>query len=160
MGRTFTVQTAISRSAEDVFNAIVDPDMIVKYFVDRTSGALKAGERVVWFWEKWGDHPVTVDEVSPNERISLRLNSIDWQKSESNSYDVRVEFELEDLGDGRTLLKISESGWPEDADGIKASYENCGGWQSMADCAKAWLEYGIDLRDQLSPDELKLAQGA
>ena len=43
MGRTFTVQTAISRSAEDVFNAIVDPDMMVKYFVDRTSGALKAG---------------------------------------------------------------------------------------------------------------------
>lgn len=154
MSRTFTVQTAIGRNVEDVFNAIIDPDMIVRYFVDRTSGRLAAGERVVWFWENWGDHPVVVEEVIPNKSISLRLNSIDWNKSASESFDVLVEFELEQLGASRTLLKISESGWPDSAEGIKGSYDNCGGWQHMADCLKAWLEHRIDLRAVYSPEEV------
>lgn len=154
MSRTFTVQTSIGRNVKDVFDAIIDPDMIVRYFVDRTSGRLAPGERIVWFWDNWGDHPVVVDEVIPNERISLRLNSIDWDKSKANSFDVLVEFELEALGDSRTLLKISESGWPETLEGIKGSYDNCGGWQHMADCLKAWLEHGIDLRAVYTPDEL------
>lgn len=154
MERSFTVQTTISRSAEDIFNAIVDPEMLTNYFVNRTSGKLEPGHRVVWFWENWGDHPVEVDEVIPNKRIALRLNSIAWNKSDDDSYDVLVEFEIEALENDRTMLKISETGWKDDADGIKASYENCGGWQHMADCCKAWLEHGIDLRGVYTPDEL------
>ncbi|MDX1439721.1 MAG: SRPBCC domain-containing protein [Rubricoccaceae bacterium] len=155
MDRTFTVQTTINRSSEDVFNAIVDPDMLTKYFVDRTSGKLEPGARIVWFWERWGDYPVEVDEVIPNKRISLRLNSVAWKKSETDNYDVRVDIEIEPLEDGRTMLKISETGWKGNAEGIKASYENCGGWQHMADCAKCWLEHGIDLRGTYTPAEVK-----
>ena len=153
MKLSFTVQTAIARSAEDVFNAILAPDALTAYFVDRTSGALEAGKRIVWTWEEWGDYPVEVDEVVPFSRISLRLNTTDWKKSETNSYDVRVLFEIEELEPGRTMLKISESGWHDDAEGIKASYDNCGGWQHMADCAKAWMEHGIDLRKTYAPEE-------
>ena len=32
------------------------------------------------------------------------------------------------------------------AKGLKASYDNCGGWMHMSCCLKAYLEYGINLR--------------
>ena len=146
MARTFTVQTTIARPRRVVFEAIQDPAVLLQYFVDRTSGPLEAGARVVWHWEQWGDYPVEVVEVVAPERIVLRLDAVAWKKTEADAYAVRVDLELEALDDGRTLLKISETGWKDDADGIKASYENCGGWQHMADCCKAWLEHGIDLR--------------
>ncbi len=144
--RTFTIQTTINKPVGEVFDAIVDPSKLQQYFAGRSSGPLAPGARVVWFWEGWGEYPVTVDEVVPHERVVLRLNSTEWKKSSSDSYDVRVVFEVESLSPDKTLLKISEDGWKDDADGIKASYENCGGWQHMATCMKAWLEHGIDLR--------------
>ncbi len=153
MKRSFTVQTTIARSAEDVFDAIVDPTNLANFFVDKSSGQLEPGARIIWHWGEWGDYPVEVDEVVPYSRISLRLNTVDWKKSETDSYDVRVDFEIVELESRKTMLKISETGWKDDADGIKASYENCGGWQHMADCAKAWLEYGVDLRSKHTPKE-------
>lgn len=146
MPRTFTVQTTINRPAADVFQAIVEPEALTRYFADITSARMKPGERVVWHWEEWGDYPVQIDEVTPNERISLRLNVVDWKKTKGEPYDVTVVFELEGLGPAKTLLRISESGWRDDPDGIRGSYENCGGWQHMACCLKAYLEYDIDLR--------------
>ena len=44
------------------------------------------------------------------------------------------------------MLSISESGWKTDEEGLKGSHDNCGGWQQMAMCLKAYLEYDIDLR--------------
>ena len=153
MERSFTVQTTIARSAEDVFEAIVDPERMLHSFVDRTSAGLKPGAKVIWHWKEWGDYPVEVDEIVPHSRIALRINSKAWRKSESDDYDVRVDFEIEELEPGRTMLKISETGWMDNAEGIKASYENCGGWQHMADCMKAWLEHGINLRSLHMPEE-------
>lgn len=151
MQRSFTVQTTIARSAEDVFNAIVDPTQLSRYFVDSSSGRLEAGTTVTWNWRSWGDYPIVVDDVTPYTKLSLRINSKAWRKSEVNDYDVRVDFELEPIGPELTLVKVSETGWHDDAEGIKASYENCGGWQHMVDCAKAWLEHGIDLRSRHTP---------
>ena len=44
------------------------------------------------------------------------------------------------------MVRISESGWRETPAGLKASYDNCGGWMHMALCLKAYLEHGINLR--------------
>ena len=64
----------------------------------------------------------------------------------NESYPVKVIFEFEALDDGNTMLSISEEGWKTDADGLKGSHDNCGGWTHMAMCLKAWIEHGIDLR--------------
>jgi hypothetical protein len=54
--------------------------------------------------------------------------------------------EFESIDGQSTMFSISESGWHRDDPGLKASHENCGGWQHMALCLKAFLEHGIDLR--------------
>ena len=146
MEHTYTISTAINRPAHDVFEALLDPQKLVHYFADRVSGRLEPGARITWSWSEWGDYPVVVDEVIPDRRIVLRLDTVDWKKSKSDAYDITVTIELESLDSGRTMLRISESGWKRDADGLRGSYDNCGGWQHMALCLKAWIEHDIDLR--------------
>ena len=146
MSRNYTVSSKINRPVADVFKAVVEREQLVKYFTDKSSGNLAAGDRVVWHWQDWGDHPVTVHSVEENRRIELVLNSKDWSKTQDDAYDVRVIFDFEASDEGGTILSISESGWRTDEEGLKGSHDNCGGWMHMSSCLKAYLEYGIDLR--------------
>lgn len=146
MSRNYTVSSKINRPVGDVFRAVVEREQLIKFFTDKSSGNLSAGDRVVWHWQDWGDHPVTVQSVEKNRRIELVLNSKDWSKTQDDAYDVLVIFEFEESDEGGTILSISESGWRTDEEGLKGSHDNCGGWMHMTSCLKAYLEYGVDLR--------------
>lgn len=146
MSRNYTVSTRIERPVAEVFDAIVSAKQLDKFFTNGTSGDLEEGQTITWHWDHWGDNPVTVKRVVKNELIELTINSVEWVKTKDDSYDVSVLFEFEALGENATRLSISESGWKTDADGYKASHENCEGWTHMAACLKAYLEHGIDLR--------------
>ena len=144
--RNYTVQTKINRPPSEVFAAIVNPDVLCRYFTDQSSGPLAVGDRVIWHWAAWGDFPVTVKQVEPPRLIHLQLDSREWQKTDPGSYLVDVFFELEALDDEATMLSISERGWQGDGPGLKASHENCSGWTHMAMCLKAHLEHELDFR--------------
>jgi len=146
MARNYTVSTRILRPVADVFDAIVSREKLCNYFTDKASGDLVPGQTIRWHWDHYGELPIRVDEVVANQHIVLILNSRDWDKTSEDAYDVRVVFEFESLDDGNTMLSISEEGWKTDADGLKASHENCSGWTHMAVCLKSWIEHGIDLR--------------
>ena len=45
------------------------------------------------------------------------------------------------------MVEIEEKGWRETEGALKASYGNCQGWAQMLSALKAWIEYGINLRD-------------
>lgn len=147
MARSYTVQTRIMRPVADVFDAIVSSDKLCKYFTDRSSGDLEEGQQIGWHWAHYEPTlPVTVNKIIENELIELTLDSAEWKKTVAESYPVKVIFEFETLDDGSTMLSISEAGWKTDADGLKGSHDNCGGWAHMSMCLKAWLEHDIDLR--------------
>ena len=144
--RNYTVQTKIQQPVAEVFDAIVNENTICKYFTDKTSGPLVEGQRIMWTWNRWGDHPVVVKNIVENELIHLELDSREWKKTEDKSYKVDVFLEMEPLDDGSTMLSISEQGWLTDKSGLKGSHDNCSGWTHMAMCLKAWIEHSIDLR--------------
>lgn len=146
MARNYTVQTRIMRPVADVFDAVMSSEKMKQYFVDGASEDLNEGATVTWRWNHYGENPVVVRKVVHNERIELTLDSREWDKTTDEAYDVLVVFEFEALDDGGTLLSISEEGWKTDADGLKGSHDNCGGWTRMAMCLKAWIEHGINLR--------------
>ncbi len=146
MARNYTVQTKIMRPVADVFDAVVSKDKMLKYFVDGASDDLKEGARITWHWNHYGENPIAVKKIIENRLIELTLDSREWDKTKNEAYDVRVIFEFEELEEGGTLLSISEDGWKTDADGLKGSHDNCGGWTHMAMCLKAWIEHDIDLR--------------
>lgn len=147
MARNYTVQTKINRPVGDVFAAIVSKQQLCNYFTSEATGDMVEGERIGWRWQHYEHElPVVVSRIVPDELIELELDAEQWKKTVSDSYAVRVIFELESLEDGGTMLSISEAGWRDDVDGTKASHDNCSGWTHMAMCLKAWLEHGIDLR--------------
>ena len=145
MARNYTVQTRIARPVEDVFDAVVSSERLCRYFTNETSGDLIEGDRIIWHWDEWGDNPVVVTKVVPNQLITLRIDATEWKKDDE-PYDVAVIFEFETLENGDTMLSISEEGWRTDEAGLKASHENCGGWTHMAMCLKGYIEHDIDLR--------------
>ena len=147
MARNYTVQTKILRPVADVFDAIVSSDRLCNYFTNQASGDLVEGAEIRWRWDHYDvELPVVVDKIISNELIELTLDSEVWKKTLTESYPVKVIFEFEALEDGNTMLSISEAGWKTDADGLKGSHDNCGGWTHMAMCLKGWIEHGIDLR--------------
>lgn len=127
------------------FDAVISSEKLKRYFVNGASGNLEEGERIVSHWDHYGENTVVVRKIIKNELIELALDSKEWKKTQSEAYEVLVIFEFKQLDDG-TMLSISEQGWKTDADGLKGSHDNCGGWTHMAMCLKAHIEHGIDLR--------------
>ena len=125
--------------------AIVSSERLKRYFANGASGDLDEGERVAWRWDHYGENAIVVRKIVKNELIELALDSKEWKKTQNEAYEVLVIFEFEELEDG-TMLSISEQGWKTDADGLKGSHDNCGGWTHMAMGLKAYIEHGLDLR--------------
>ncbi len=87
-----------------------------------------------------GAFPVHGKTVVPNDLIVL-----EWEASEGGC-DTRIEMAFEPLDGASTLVRITESGWQETPAGLENSFGNCVGWSQMLCCLKAYLEYGINLR--------------
>jgi uncharacterized protein YndB with AHSA1/START domain len=136
----FQVQLKIRKPAAEVFEAVVNPAKLAGYFVNTASGPLAEGTTVKWSFDA-APNPfdVVVSQVIKDERIVF-----DWPST--GDYTTHVEMEFKPLDDQNTMVQISESGWRDDAQGVKASYGNAGGWMHMICCLKAYLEYGINLR--------------
>lgn len=138
----FQVQLKIAKPVAEVFDAVVKPDKLGGYFVQKANAPLVEGATVKWKFaelEQWFD--VVVRQMKPNERIVF-----EWP-AEDGAYNTRVEMVFKPLDDGKAaLVQIRESGWRPTESGVKASYENCGGWMHMMCCLKAYLENGINLR--------------
>ncbi|HEV7321101.1 MAG TPA: SRPBCC domain-containing protein [Ensifer sp.] len=146
----FRVNGRIDRPVAEVFDAVVNPDQLSRYFVTLggISGPLVAGTTVTW----WGEVPIMVEEVAANERVVFRWDAM-VAKGEA-PYKTRVEMRFQSLDDGATMVTIAESGWHENEQGQKSSYINCEGWSQMLACMKAWLEHGINLRQGYYVSEL------
>ena len=154
MDLKFKVAARISKPVAEVFEAVVDPDRLSRYFTTGgAKGRLRTGSTVTWdFHDYPGAFPVEVVDVQTNKRIVLR-----WEANEGvpegnahvvdAGYKTQVTMSFEELEDGRTLVSISEEGWRETPAGLDASYGNCQGWMQMLCALKAWLEHGINLRE-------------
>lgn len=136
----FTVRARVARPVEEVFEAVVDPARLTSYFTKTASGALAPGAHVTWTWEGGQSESLDVDEFELHRRIVFR-----WR-----AYRVpeitRVEIAFEPDGNARTLVRVTESGWQPDQEGLDSAFEHCAGWQHMLLSLRARLVFGIDLR--------------
>lgn len=140
----FTVAGRISKPVADVFETVVDPDRLSKFFTTGGArGRIEPGAEVTWdFHDFPGAFPVLVQDVVLNERVVLQ-----WEADGDTTTWTTVTMTFQALEDGRTLVRISEYGWPETGAGLKSCLNNCEGWTGMLCAMKVWLEHGINLRD-------------
>ena len=138
----FQVQMKIRRPRAEVFEAVVDPRHLEGYFVARASAPMAAGTTVQWKWPELDElADVEVMEVTAPERIVFK-----WGAAEGG-YDTEVVMTFTPLPGDETMVQIAESGWRETAKGQEASYGNAGGWAIFVSSLKAYLEYGVNLRE-------------
>lgn len=151
MDLTFKVSARIAKPVAEVFEAVVNPSELSRYFTTGgAKGRLETGATVTWdFHDFPGAFPVRVIEVVPEKKIVLQWEAGDANEADgAGAYDTTVTMTFEPLDDGRrTLVSISEEGWRETEAGLKSSYGNCQGWMQMLCALKAYKEYGINLRE-------------
>ncbi|HCM93305.1 SRPBCC family protein [Glutamicibacter arilaitensis] len=144
---SFSVKGFISKSVRQVYDAVADPEQLSHYFTTGgAQGYLATGATVTWdFHDYPGAFPVHVLEAEVGKKIVLR-----WGGQETLASDgmntVTFEFTSESES-SRTKVVITESGWKPTAAGIQAAFGNCEGWTGMLAAMKAWLEHGINLRE-------------
>lgn len=157
MDLKFRVAARIARPVHDVFEAVADPDKLSHYFTTAgAKGRLETGATVTWdFADFPGAFPVQVIEVEPDRKIVLEWKAnegeppnVEGGEMTGSNYNTTVTMTFTPLdGDTRTMVEIEEKGWRETEGALKASYGNCQGWSQMLAALKAWLEYGINLRE-------------
>jgi len=126
----------IQKSVEEVFDGIVNPAKMTKYFISESSGPLEPGKEVLWKFPEFPDQfPVTEIKIETNRSISFV-----WDP------ETVVNITLQKLPDNSTLVSVNENGKDLNEDNLKWALENSGGWANFLACMKAYLEYGIQLR--------------
>ena len=157
MDLKFRVAARIARPVHEVFEAVADPDKLSHYFTTGgAKGRLETGKTVTWdFHDYPGAFPVEVIDVVPDEKIILKWDAAEGEQPVAQGgeikpadYKTTVTMTFTPLDEGaRTLVEIREEGWRETQGALDASYGNCMGWSQMLAALKAWVEYGINLRE-------------
>lgn len=131
------VQMRIRKPADAVFNAFIDPAQTVNFWFTKSSGMLRAGHNVTWEWEMYGvSAQIEVVNIVENQKIVIR-----WGDDRNT-----VTWSFRDLGDGTTYVEITESGYTETGDALLQKLkDSTGGFTTVLDGCKAWMEYGIQL---------------
>jgi len=133
------VEMFIRKPVAEVFEAFINPENTTKFWFTTSSGRIRAGKQVTWYWEMYNiSVPVNVREVEKNRRIL-----IDWGNYDSAS---TVEWIFTPYGNDATYVSITNSGFKGDGDKLVSDVlDSKGGFTWVLAGAKAWLEHNIHL---------------
>ncbi|MDF2832779.1 SRPBCC family protein [Chryseobacterium indoltheticum] len=130
-------QMLIRKPIQEVFEAFINPEITTNFWFTKSSGKLEEGKTITWEWEMYGaKSEVKVLLVIPNQLI----------KTEWGLFSNNVDYEFKEMEKG-TLAVIKSYGYSETGDAlISVINDNTGGFTTVLDGCKAYLEYGINLR--------------
>lgn len=130
-------QMMIRKPASEVFAAFIDPAITKNFWFTKSSGKLEVNVKVTWEWEMYKVSTTVVPkEIIQNEKIGF-----DWGEPTT-----RVEFIFKTLSEGSTLVSVTECGYDKTGDELMTALKNStGGFTTVLDGLKAFLEHGINL---------------
>jgi len=130
-------QMMIRKPISEVFQAFVDPKITTKFWFTKSSGRLEKDKTVTWEWEMYDvADEIKVVGLVPNEKIT-----IEWDNPTTT-----VDFEFSELSEETTYVVIKNYGFHQTGDDlIEAIKNNSGGFTTVLDGLKAYLEFGIEL---------------
>lgn len=129
-------QMLIRKPIENVFEAFINPDVTTNFWFTKSTGKLEEGKTVTWEWEMYGVKSV----VKVNQVISGQLIRTEWGEPSTN-----VDYEFTTMENG-TLVVIKSYGFSQTGDDLlKVINDNTGGFTTVLDGCKAYLEHGINL---------------
>jgi uncharacterized protein YndB with AHSA1/START domain len=133
------VEIQVLKPAAEVFEAIVNPEKMSKYFISKSSGRMEEGKTLIWkFPEFKTEFPVRVRKIEENKFISFY-----W---DIDNLELLVEMTLAPVKRNFTVVTVTEGSRDIDEKSIEWLMGNTEGWANFLACLKAYLEYGINLR--------------
>lgn len=134
---TVEAQMLIRKPVTTVFQAFIDPKITTKFWFTKSSGQLEVGKRITWTWEMYGvSTNVLVKDIISNKKIST-----EWGDPATT-----VDYEFTALTDDTTYVVIKNYRFNLTGDDlIKAINDNTGGFTTVLDNMKAFLEHNIKL---------------
>lgn len=132
-----TAQMLIRKPAEIVFNAFIDPAITTNFWFTKSSGPLVEDTVQTWEWEMYQfSTQVWVKSIKPYEKIS-----VEWGEDRTT-----IDFEFKALTEDTTYVEISNYGYKEQGtDLLPVVIDNMGGFTTVLDGLKAYLEHNIRL---------------
>ncbi|MDR4894091.1 MULTISPECIES: SRPBCC family protein [unclassified Chryseobacterium] len=129
-------QMLIRKPVEDVFEAFINPEVTTNFWFTKSTGKLEEGKTVTWEWEMYDvKNVVNVHQIIPNQLIRT-----EWGDPSTN-----VDYEFKTMEKG-TLVVIKSYGFSQTGeDLLKVINDNTGGFTTVLDGCKAYLEHGINL---------------
>ena len=141
LSRVPTAETGmlVRKPVDEVFDAILNPDITTKFWFTRSSGRLVVGRPIRWDWEMYDvSVEVSAKAIDTNRRIL-----IEWP---GHSGPTMVEWTFVSLNDGSTFVRVTESGFTGTGDElVKYVADSTQGFTLMLAGLKAFLEHGVRL---------------
>lgn len=130
-------QMLIRKPIQEVFEAFINPEITTNFWFTKSTGKLEEGKTITWEWEMYGaKSEVKVLQIIPNKLI----------KTEWGLFSNNVDYEFKEMEKG-TLVIIKSYGYSETGeDLLSVINDNTGGFTTVLDGCKAYLEHGINLR--------------
>lgn len=132
MNTDITTKMKINKPANEVFEAIVDPDKMGCYWFSSGTGRVEQGKTITWRYEEYGaEGDIHVLSVEENREIVFN-----WGET-----TVTMTFHETD---GSTIFEVTESGFkPDDPEIVHKMLDQKGGWVYMLTCLKGYVENGV-----------------
>ncbi|WP_370901347.1 SRPBCC family protein [Chryseobacterium gossypii] len=129
-------QMLIRKPVEDVFEAFVNPEVTTNFWFTKSTGKLEEGATITWEWEMYN----VKTEVKVNKLVPNQLIQTIWGDPSNN-----VDYEFKPMEKG-TLVVIKSYGYQQTGeDLLKTISDNTGGFTTVLDGCKAYLEHRIKL---------------
>ncbi|MGD1318113.1 SRPBCC family protein [Chryseobacterium sp. 2R14A] len=130
-------QMLIRKPIQEVFEAFINPEITINFWFTKSTGKLEEGKTITWEWEMYdAKSEVKVLQIIPNQLIKTT-----WGLFSNN-----VDYEFKKMEKG-TLVIIKSFGYSETGDELLSVInDNTGGFTTVLDGCKAYLEHGINLR--------------
>lgn len=137
MNPTVETQMLIRKSASEVFKAFIDPEITTHFWFTKSSGKLEKGKSVKWEWEMYGvSTDVLVTEIIQDEKISMQ-----WGNPQTT-----IDYLFTPVASESTYVVIKNYGFNQTGNELlKEVMNNTGGFTTVLDGLKAYLEHNINL---------------
>ncbi|MDQ3192152.1 MAG: SRPBCC domain-containing protein [Bacteroidota bacterium] len=130
---------SIEKPIENVFNAIVDQNKMVNYFISKADSSLVEGKTVHWeFGDVGAKVSVEVKKIIENEQIVFI-----WAAA---GKETEVIITLKKINDDKTAINIIEQDWELNEENISRVLQQTTGWTDFFCCLKAYLLFNVNLR--------------
>jgi uncharacterized protein YndB with AHSA1/START domain len=130
-------QMMIRKPAAKVFEAFIDPAITKNFWFSKGSGKLELNKKVTWEWEIYNVSVIVV----PKEILKNKKIIFEWGGPATT-----VEFKFKKLSHSLTYVTVTECGFNKVGDELlKSVKDSTGGFTTVLDGLKAYLEYGINL---------------